>query len=64
MFVTSISMLNNSTYLPGAFQLKNDYLKPGPPCLCLPASLELAVLEHDVGPASVSLITITAAMAA
>ena len=64
MLVTSIFKFSNSTYLSGAFQLKDDCFRAGQPCLCLCTSLRLAVFETDKGPVSASLITIIAAVAA
>ena len=63
MFVTSILKLMNSTYLSGSFLLKGDCFKAGLLHLCLYTSLGLAVFVPDMGPATASLIAITAALA-
>ena len=63
MFTTSISKLNISTYLPGAFQFKDGYFKAGLLCLCVHAHPELAVFMPHTGSASVSITAITAAAA-
>ena len=63
MFVTSTSTLGISTYLSVTFLVNEGWLRSGPPCLCLCTSLRLAVLVPDLGPVSVSLSTITTAVA-
>ena len=62
--MTFISKLTNSTYLFGAFQVRDGCFRAGMPCLFLHASLGLVVFATDMGLASASLITITAVVTA
>ena len=63
LLITSISKLNNSTYLSVAFQFNDDFLKADLQCLCVHASPTLAVFALKVNPALSSFIVITADVA-
>ena len=64
MFITFISMLNNSMYLSVVLQLKDGGLTACLPCLCLYASSKLAVIAPHVALVSASLVVMITAVAA
>ena len=63
MLLTFISKPSNSTYLPGAFQLKDSCFRIGLPCLCLHASPKLGGSAPDVDSVSALLIIIITVVA-